>query len=672
VLAAISTAPAAAAAAWLLVGMPLLLMGAYRPVPVLLLAPLAAVATGWAVGRRAMRAATAIPWWPVVALLLLATAAVLVAGATHAEQLVLRRDPAAYTEIGHWIGLSGQRPVPLDWSAFGGRDVDLGSGSPAFYPRGDVVVPQFMSGLPMLLAVGQWFGGWTGLFLVPAICAGLAVLAFGGLAARTIGAGWAPLAALTLAAALPVLHTANGTYSEPLAQLVLLGGLCLLLDGLRRVDRSLAFVAGIVLGTATVVRVDALREVVLLIPVVIWLAVRGRPEARPLGIGLLLGATAGVVDGLFGSRPYILSIKGSVIPLVVGGVVVTAAGWYVVRRARRRGLPPMPAWLPTAGMWAVVVVGIALALRPLFITERSTANRGAVFAVQGLQRQQGLVEDPTRTYSEHTVQWLAWWIGPIALVLAVAGAALIVRAVLRGRAPQWTPLMILLLGTTAATLLRPGITPDHPWADRRFVPVVLPAVVLFAVWTLSELCRRLPVLLGGRAMPWAASLPSTRDSARSVAWRRVIAVTGGIALVVPILLASAPLAFARTERGELAKIEQVCAEFQPGDVALTVDRRADKEWLPVLRGVCRVPAARILRVESDAENAFILKGVIAKVRAAGSNPVLVAATDSSGIRNAGLAPQHVIGLTTRTDARLLEARPDHTDFLYIDLWLGRG
>ena len=58
------------------------------------------------------------------------------------------------------------------------------------------------------------------------------MLAFGGLVARLAGPRWAALAALVLAFSLPEEFTSRQTYSEPLAQLLFLGGLCLVIDSL--------------------------------------------------------------------------------------------------------------------------------------------------------------------------------------------------------------------------------------------------------------------------------------------------------------------------------------------------------------------------------------------------------------------------------------------------------
>jgi hypothetical protein len=84
-----------------------------------------------------------------------------------------------------------------------------------------------------------------------------------------------------------------------------------------------------------------------------------------------------------------------------------------------------------------------------------------------------------------------------------------------GRAlPSWFGPFLVGLGSTVLILYRPGITPDHPWADRRLVPVVLPTVVLLACAALVWLAARLPPVLSGPVPRSASRSWPTRLKAR--------------------------------------------------------------------------------------------------------------------------------------------------------------
>ncbi|MBN3585412.1 hypothetical protein JYB64_23770, partial [Algoriphagus aestuarii] len=112
-----------------------------------------------------------------------------------------------------------------------------------------------LAGAPLVYALGFWAADLEGLVLAPPVTGALAVLTFAGLVARLVGARWAPLAALLLAVCLPQQWISRSTYSEPVAQIMLLGGLVLAYDALERRARgrwsaghTLALAAGLSLG----------------------------------------------------------------------------------------------------------------------------------------------------------------------------------------------------------------------------------------------------------------------------------------------------------------------------------------------------------------------------------------------------------------------------------------
>src|SRR5262249_56915533 len=135
--------------------------------------------------------------------------------------------------------------------------------------------------------------------------------------------------------------------------------------------------------------------------------------------------------------------------------------------------------------------------------------------------------------------WCRGWPLPAA---ALAGAVILTWRVLSGRDPRWLPALVVLAGSSVQTLVRPGITPDHPWADRRLVVEVIPGMVVLATWATAALVRRLR---------------------RSIQ----VPVATGLVLVylVPITVATVPVAAQRTEAGELAAAAAVCRALRPDD-----------------------------------------------------------------------------------------------------------
>ena len=173
-----------------------------------------------------------MPWWALAATVAVAVAFAAWQIAERTEQIIYLRDPATYLQVGYWIAHHGSLPIPDSAAAFGGPHPGLGFASSNYYPRGAGIVPQFMTGMPLVLAGAIWLGGVPAALVLTPLIGGCAVLSFGGLAGRLAGPGWAPAAAAVLALSLPEQYTSRGTFSEPLAQVLLFGGLCLLADSL--------------------------------------------------------------------------------------------------------------------------------------------------------------------------------------------------------------------------------------------------------------------------------------------------------------------------------------------------------------------------------------------------------------------------------------------------------
>jgi hypothetical protein len=681
-LARVSVLPALLVSAWLLAALPLLLAGRFRPIPALLTLP---VVVGVAlVGWRALDGIPLaaggrgdVPWWTTGGIIAIAVGGAIGNGVLHSEQLILRRDAASYAQIGHWLAGHGRLPIPVQLEAFGGIHDGLAVGSGAFYADGGSAIPQFMSGLPMTLAGAEWLVGWHGALWLPAVFGGLALLAFGGLSARLIGARWAVPATLVIAVALPIWHGSRSTLSEPLALLLLMAGFCLLADaigtGAARDERSAAarvagiggigrdvdpavlaaLLGGLLIGSCTLVRVDALRELTLLVPVLGWLWLRRRTLVWPLCAGLLIGLAFGTIDGWVLSKPYIIETAGSLVPLAALLMVLIAGTVAAVVLIRRRSWTPTPrlGWIAAA---ATAIVGVLFAIRPWLQTAHGSGPHSSVTAfVAELQQQLGLPVDGTRSYAESSLHWVAWWLGWPAVVLGIAGAAILVRRVLAGRDEAWIPVLGVGLGTIALTLWRPGITPDHPWADRRFVPVVLPVLVLFATSAVAALTRQR--WFGSRVSPVGGP------------GRALVGTVGMAAILIPTVLAGLPLLGERTEVGSIAAIDGLCASLRRGDAILLIDNRARTEWGPSIRGECGLPAVGV-RLPTDPA---ALAELTERIRASGRTPVLLAAETPQLLVDAGFTPEPVVDVVIDVDQRTLVSRPDRTVPERFQVWMAR-
>jgi hypothetical protein len=443
--------------------------------------------------------------------------------------------------------------------------------------------------------------------------------------------------------------TFRSTYSEPLAQLLLLAALCLLLDAVAGPHRRLAALAGLFMGLGLLVRIDAVRDLALLVPVVAWLALRRNPCWWPLALGAAAGTAYGVVDALGPAYPYVHDLRSLVKMAVYLGVLLVVVCTVGVV-AGRRWLPsrPPPAWVGTAAAGAVAVGLIALASRPLWYVGVGTG--GSVRFIESLQRAQGLPVDGNRNYAEQAVRWVSWYTGWPALVLAGAALALLTRYAVLGRrdpvsgtsATRWVLGLGLPVVSALSVLWSPGITPDHPWADRRLVPTVLPVVALLAVWAVAATARR----FGPAAL-----------------------AVGLVLLLLPPVLGSRHLALSRTEAGEPQAVETACAAFAPGEVALLVDARSRQEWTAVLREVCDVPAFGVPGDGSDdVATRTQVAEVAARVRAVGGTPVLVAESGQPLAELTDRPRRQVVDLDTEEQRRDLLRPPTGLAPLSVGLW----
>ncbi|HVQ90963.1 MAG TPA: hypothetical protein VMU51_07990, partial [Mycobacteriales bacterium] len=495
--------------------------------------------------------------------------------------------------------------------------------------------------------------------------------------------------------------------------------------------RLLAGLAGVLFGLCTLIRFDSVRELLLLIPVLGWLAARRRPQWTWLAGGVLAGGAFGLVDALGPSRSYVAAVLYLLRPVLVVGPLLLVGTVGAVLLLRRHPVPDrLRRRFAIAGGVVTVLIAGFLAARPWLQTAHQVADDSTPI-LAGMQREQQLPVDGSRTYAEQSVRWLSWYVGWGTIALAAAAAAVLVWAALRGRADRWALALPLPLASAALVLYRPAITPDHPWADRRLVPTVLPTATLLAVaavaaltraarhWATQQQAARLeprpdePRLDAARldepwldaARPDEASVETglaPADQPRSgqprsgqpgsdqtratqpragrlrSGWRPraarlaapAVALAGVAGLVLPAVATTRPMLGLRTEQGEAAAVDTACAAFGPGDVALAIDARTRQELVPALRLICEVPTYAVPgEPTDDTATPAQLAAAVTAVRAAGGRPVLVAQS-AEPLPKLTHAPQRrVAALDTEEQQRLLTRPPRALAPLRVEIWV---
>jgi hypothetical protein len=715
----VTVLPVLLAMAWLIPGAALLMAGRLRPAPLVLIsAPLAVIliaAAGRRVpgqrlitapggGRPGRPAAAWTGWWGLAGTIAVAAGFGAWQIRLNSPQVIVTRQPGALFQVGYWIAGHGALPIPQSLSDFGGAHPGLTFASAGLAASHSGLTPQFALGLAIVSAGSWWIHAMTTAALISPVLGALAVLVFGGLAGRLAGPQWAPPAAAVLAVTLPEQYTSRSAFAEPLAQLLLLGGLCLVADSLTiRPGRAwspsypgdpgrlhwpgwlspsaaAAGLGGLALGLSALASLSVLPDLIPVIAFVGLLAAARRPQALPLGLGILAGtgyaivatwvtAPAALADPGFPVRQASLIATGVAVATVAA---VAVAAWPRARSRAARLIPGLLRWrLPEVAAGLVAVALIAFLVRPSVQTAHWHPGAGATGYVGALQKLLGLPVQPTRSYAEDSLYWVIWYIGIPALLLAGFGMALLlrrcVRALLRwadadGTARAWGLPLLIFAWTTVAVLWDPHTTPDQPWASRVLVPLVLPGFILCAVWVAAWLDRR--------ARERGAGLTAVSLAAAGFVLAIVVptaVTTFGITLSQTESGHSGPaatgLGVTRTGAGQTAAVQELCGAMSSRMSVVILDRVAASEFTQVIRGMCGVPAG-VMAGDSQAQVQAVIRGIAG----AGREPVLLA-TQLSELTAYGVTPRRVVHLVTTQDAHDLTQPPSAPWPITYQLWM---
>ncbi len=712
--------------AWLLPGVALLLAGQLWPAPLVLIAvPLAVImitavthrVPGWRLvpvlaGGQGKPVRAWAGWWGLGGTLAVAVGYGAWQILLNSPQIIVLRQPGAVFQAGYWIAQHGSLPITQSLTAFGGAHPGLTFSSAGFGPAGAVsaaagggIAPEFMPGLPILLAGGWWIHGISAAALVPPVLGALALVSFGGLAGRLIGPQWAPAAVIILALSLPEQYTSRAAFLAPLEQILAFGGLCLVVDSLTS-PRGRAMLAGyadwlrwpdwlpprtaaaalggLALGMTTVVSLGALPFLIPVIPFLGLAVLARRPVVVPFGAGLLAGLVCGLAAGQLAGPGYRASPGFAVRPIsLIAGVAallmlagVLLALWPEVRRRGRavmRGAARW--WLPEACAVLVAALVVAFLIRPAVQTVHWQPGASSSGYVAALQRLLGLPVQPTRSYAEDSMYWVIWYIGIPALLLGAVGAALLTRRCVRGllrwqddedRTVQAWALPLALLGWGSVTVLwAPNTVPDQPWASRVLVPLVLPGFVLCAVWVAAWLERRARERGAGRgAIALAAAFfvvalgVPTAVTTLGLSFGKSGTAKGGSALIT-----LTGLGVHQTGAGQSLAVSRLCGTMSSQMSVVFVDRPAADEFAQVIRGMCKVPTA-VMAGAPVAEVQAVEQAITAK----GRTPVLLATRAVELIRFQA-TPRKVLGLNTTQDPHTLTQPPSSPWQITYSLWM---
>lgn len=536
-----------------------------------------------------------------------------------AQHMITDRDPGTYANAAVW--LADHDSARIEASKVFEPLYRPSSESPGFsFASGrEDMLPQGLHLLPVLLGLGGRLVGVDGLLhlnLLFGMTALLAVYAFARVLARPY---WALIVTAVLAASMPFIYFSRDTYTEPLAATFTFGALVLLWAALKSRATSLWLLAGLVAGAGTLTRIDGYLTIAALIfflGIMLALSEKDRlAQALKGSMAMLVGMAAAAVVGWLDlsmlSTRYFVSQKGNLLQELVAiaaALVFTILALLLVRRSSvlaRLDKLTRP-WRASLGAVAVIVVALVLASRPLwYIGYEPSAAPGV---------------PPERSLAEFSVEWVAWYVGPLLAALGALGLALAVAQVLKRRNMILLAAVILIGGTALVYLTLPNIAPDQVWASRRLVPVILPGVAVFAALMLDWLDRR---------------------HLQGLRWKSAFIGLAGVGLLLAPLITSRPI-FLAHDTALMKPVKDVCAVLPSKAIVLWVGM-ARSHFVQPTRGVCGSPAEGYgaLFSRDHPISREVLKQVAASAAKAGHQAVIGLYAEDTH-----LLPQPVVGRLT--------------------------
>lgn len=562
-------------------------------------------------GRSATREAA----WTLGALLFVL--AWIVANCFYSSQDVFAiRDPSTYAIAGRWLWDHTSLRIDTMPQVFGVPPRDPGLISDGFnnIQHSQIIYAQGNHLLPVLLGLTGKFLGLKAMFAANTVIGGAALYVFFGLARRICGsAALALFAAAALALSIPYLYTARDTFSEPLTMLFLLGGLALIQRAWAAGSPRQFALAGFVGACSAMVRVDSYAGLVGFVASAALVAMVAPPGARRRGSTCALALVAGGlgptflgwVDVAWLSRQYywsqhhnITALIALLFVLVVACPVLTGIAWLPALQ-RRLGEGRNRTVLANTMAGLVLLTFVILVSRPLWYYQTHKPFNPVLAA---LQKRSGVKSDGLATYGQDTVTWQAWYFGWCTVVLAGVGYAILVRRFIAQREYRLCAALGTGMAMSVLYLWNPQIYPDQPWAMRRYVPVIIPMLLVASIVAIRAVAELKPFTYRPLKVRW------TRTTGRVL----TTAVTA--LLVFYPLVITVPVWTLRQEYPQYAQLSALCRVLPQDAAVIEVDAGAQIGYAQTLRTYCHIPTYALIRQPDEEADVFRFR--VARVYAA--------------------------------------------------------
>lgn len=356
------------------------------------------------------------------------------------------------------------------------------------------IIPQFFPFHPVWMAIGNSIGGLMGGWLVTPLWGVLGLAAVYLLTRALFGRTTALLASLLVGLTPTHIYFARYPTTEPLTLLLLFSSLYAFQQFWddERVDPIWGIFSGATLGAALLTRIDLPVLLILILAALILRRQQRRWSSAYTAYTLMLGvfiihATA---SALLINWPYTWNTYSSVFRALMNSTAVRTVIFAGV-------LLFLLALISWRRVW-VNHLNIRQWLRLSYLQAGTAVFIVLLSAFTYFVRP---ILDPVRFYAywpsgelvplTDGQNWLrmGWYLTPLGILLSTSGAAWVVW-----RKPwfRYGPFLAIGLLTTAQYVYRIFNTAYHIYAMRRYVPVVIPALMIFAAVALVVLAKQHP------------------------------------------------------------------------------------------------------------------------------------------------------------------------------------
>jgi hypothetical protein len=465
--------------------------------------------------------------------------------AVPSQTMLGSRDEGLYTLTALLIERTGG--VRVAWPAFAHVPELFAPGPPpqpmflpGVYATPEALLPQFGALVSAWIAQLHAAVGDPGLFRLNGLLCVIAVPLFHAIAVRVVGRGAAWLATALFALNAAEVWIARVNLSEPLGQVLVLAGLLVTMIALRREQQPLVLAAAACFGSAVLARLDLVLVVPLLLGAAAALAMWTMHASAARTVVRIAVATAvaqALAVGLFAIqvRPYVEANRD----VLVAAAGASLAAVLIAVLARQ----PVGIALRSPAARRIAALGVAFGLLAVFAYAAWWRPHDPPFAIITTPGHPWIGQ---RDHREDALAALAAYVTWPALVLALAGAVVVFTRLLRGRAAAAVVVVACLCVPIAVvTLANPRVTPDHFWASRRFIPLVLPGTALLAAYGAQALLlplvgvRRRAVLVAGALLAAVTLVHAqhatlfVRENVGALAWARDLAAeTAGAPMIL--------------------------------------------------------------------------------------------------------------------------------------------